>query len=197
MENLSQWYSSLDSTMQVFWVCAIISSIVFLIQFVLTFIGVDAADDIEFDTGAGDTLDAGGMISLFSVRNAVNFLLGFGWGGVCLAGYIQSTALLVAGAFIIGCMFVAVCLWTMKQMMRLESSGTINIKDCEGKECDVYLRIPASRDGKGKVQISINGSVFEFDAVTDDNEKISTGKRVRVLEALGGSVLLVTAINDK
>jgi hypothetical protein len=77
-----------------------------------------------------------------------------------------------------------------RQTKRLESDGTVDIKECVGKQCDVYLRIPARGSGQGKVQISLHGSVHEIAAVTD-GEEIASGTHVRVLELIDGNVLKV------
>lgn len=76
-------------------------------------------------------------------------------------------------------------------MMKLEKDGTIKMEDCVGKSCDVYLRIPASRSGKGKIQISINGTIQEFEAITDEEDMIATGSRVKITEHLGNGTFLV------
>ena len=77
-----------------------------------------------------------------------------------------------------------------KQTKKLEHNGAFNIEDCVGKTVDVYLRIPAQREGKGKVQVSINGSVQEFDAMTD-GEAFSSGRKVTVVSVIDGSTVLV------
>ena len=75
------------------------------------------------------------------------------------------------------------------KMKKLEHNGAYKIADCVGKSCDVYLRIPAAGEGRGKVQISLNGSIHEFDAVST-GEALATGKRVKVV-AVEGTVLTV------
>ena len=35
-----EWYNALPSTLQVYWVIALIASLIFLIQMVMTFIGI-------------------------------------------------------------------------------------------------------------------------------------------------------------
>lgn len=192
MENISLWFGSMDATLKTFWICAIVSTVVFAVQFVMTFIGVGDADaDFNFDTVDGGTMDAGGAMSLFSVRSIVNFLMGFGWSGVCFDKYIESNLLLILVAIGVGLIFVVAFFFVIRQMMKLESSGNIKMEDCVGKTCDVYLRIPAKNEGKGKVQISLNGTIFEFDAVTNDAQPIPTGSKVLVVENLGASTLLV------
>ena len=59
MNGIIEWYSAFSSTEQVFWACAIIGSVIFLIQLVFTLIGMDASD-VEVDFDGANTLDMGG-----------------------------------------------------------------------------------------------------------------------------------------
>ena len=191
MDSLLNWFTSLDTTMQIFWGCAIVSSIIFLVQALLTLVGMD--HDLDFSLGDhldGDTMDLGGGLSLFSMRSIINFFLGFGWAGVAFCNLIPQKGLLYLVAVVVGICFVCLCFFIRKQTQRLESDGTININECQGKSCDVYLRIPGGRSGQGKVQISLHGSVHEFPAVTD-GEQLASGTRVRVVEVIEGSLLKV------
>lgn len=195
MEDLSLWFNGLDGTMRAFWICGGVSTIIFLIQFVLTFIGIGETDaDFDMGGGAGDTMDFGGVLSLFSVRNVVNFFMGFGWGGVCAGNYTDNKLILYACAIAVGVIFVAIFFLLVKQVYKLESSGNIDMNDCVGKVCNVYLRIPAAKEGKGKVQMSINGTVIEFDAMTEDSEIIKTGTQVKVVALISNNTLLVERV---
>lgn len=197
MDAITTWYNTLEPTMRVYWGIAIFASLVFIIQMVLTFIGIgdsDAGDfdmDSGFDTdGNGDTMDTGGAIQLFTVRNFVNFFLGIGWGGVCFSSTIKSPMLLALVALITGCVFVGVFILMFRQLMRLEHNGSFNIREAVGQVADVYLRIPAGRQGEGKVQFSFHGSVQELPAITN-GEQITSGCKVRVLDIVGDHTLLV------
>ena len=195
MEAIVVWFEGLEPTMRTYWGIAIFASLIFLIQMVMTFIGIGDADagDADFDLvgdADGGTLDAGGTLQLFSVRNIVNFLLGVGWGGVCWAPSIANTTLLGLAALLTGVAFVAVFALVYRQMMHLEHDGAFRIEDCVGKVADVYLRIPGQRKGEGKIQFSFQGSVQELAAITD-GEQIPSGSKVRVLEVVGGHTLLV------
>lgn len=198
METIISWYNALPPSMRVYWGIAIFASGVFLIQMVLTFIGIGDADggDADFDLGdgSGDTLDTGGTLQLFSVRNIINFLLGVGWGGVCFSGSISNTFLLALCALLTGCVFVTVFILLFRQMHRLEHDGAFHIEDCVGQVADVYLRIPAQRQGEGKIQFSFNGSVQELPAITE-GPAIATGQKVRVCQVIGGHTVLVESLS--
>ena len=194
-----EWYNALPSTLQVYWVIALITSLVFLIQMVLTFIGIGDADaDTDFggdtDISDGSTLDAGGAMQLFTMRNIINFLLGLGWGGVCLYSVIPNAVVLSIAAILVGVAFVYVFILIYRQMRRFEKNGAFNIKECVGHTVDVYLTIPAKRSGSGKVQVSFYGSVQELAALTDSDSPIRSGAKVRILEIVDGGTVLVEKV---
>lgn len=194
-----EWYNGLPSTLQVYWVIALITSLVFLIQMVLTFIGIGDADaDTDFggdtDFSDGSTLDAGGAMQLFTMRNIINFLLGLGWGGVCLYSVIPNAVVLSIVAILVGVAFVYVFILIYRQMRRFEKNGAFDIKECVGHTVDVYLTIPAKRSGSGKVQVSFYGSVQELAALTDSDSPIRSGAKVRILEIVDGGTVLVEKV---
>lgn len=189
MQEYLEMFYSLDTSMQVFWGCAIIGTAIFVVQMVLTLIGMDSTDmDVDFD--GPDTMDLGGGISLFSIKNFVNFIVGFGWAGVCLSSVITAKWLLAIIAIAVGVGFVLMFFYIKKQTKKLEHNGAFRIEDCKGKTVDVYLRIPANRSGKGKVQVSLNGSIQEIEAMTD-GEEIKSGKKAQVLEIIEYNTVLV------
>ena len=197
-----EWYNALPSTLQVYWVIALITSLIFLIQMVLTFIGIGDADtDVDFGGDAdfvgdagfsdGDTLDTGGAMQLFTIRNFINFLLGLGWGGVCLYSVIPNTIVLSLVSILVGLLFVYIFLIIYRQLSKLERNGAYHIDDCVGQTVDVYLTIPSNRSGMGKVQISFSGSVQELSALTDSDTPLRSGSKVRVTEVIDGTTVLV------
>ncbi|MCQ2258800.1 MAG: hypothetical protein MJZ41_12545 [Bacteroidaceae bacterium] len=189
MQEYLDLFQQLDTFMQVFWGCAIVGSLIFIVQMVLTLIGMDSSDiDVDFD--GPDTMDLGGGIQLFSIKNFVNFIVGFGWGGVCLSGVIGNYFLLCLVAVIIGIGFVMMFFYIKKQTNKLEHNGAFKVEDCKGNVYDVYLRIPSERSGKGKIQVSINGSIQEINAITDGTE-IPTGNKAEVIDIVDKSTVLV------
>ncbi len=196
MEELISNYSSLAPALRFYWVVALGASLVFAVQMVLTFIGIGDTDasggDASFD-GNGDTLDTGGAIQLFSVRNVVNFLLGVGWGGVCFWNMFDNRHILTIVSFICGLAFLLAFLWMYKALMKLQHGGNFRIEACVGMACSVYLRIPARRKGSGKVQLSYHGSVQELEALTD-GDQLPTGAKVRVVQVIDDHSLLVEAL---
>ena len=185
------WYNSLEPALKVYWGIAIFASVIFVIQTVMSFVGISDVDtDVDVDANV-DGLDDAGAMHLLSIRNIVYFLLGLGWAGVSLWGTIANRLVLAIVAIVVGCLFVAIFLFLFRQMMKLQHNGAFDINDAVGKTVDVYLRIPASGQGIGKGQVSFNGSVQEIDARTDGDTLIPSGAKVRVIEVLNNRVLLV------
>ena len=204
MTTFIDWFQALPPYMRVYWMISIAASIIFLIQMTLTLLGLgdtDAGGDIgdldaggaDLGDGNGDTMDTGGAIQLFTIRNLVNFLLGVGWGGVCLSGLMGNRFMLALAAILCGCIMVAAFIIMYRQLMKLEGNGSYRIEESVGQVCEVYIRIPANRSGSGKVQISFHGSVQELPAQTE-GEAIPSGTKVRVNKVVDKAVLIVEQI---
>lgn len=189
MGELFAQYGAMPLLLQIFWGCAVVASLIFLVQMVLTLIGMDSSDmDVDFD--GANTMDLGGGLNLFTIKNFIGFLVGFGWAGVCFYNSITSSILLILVAVIVGLLFVGIFVVIYKQTKKLEHNGAFQIDDVKGTTVSVYLRIPAQGSGKGKVQVSQNGSVHELDALTD-GEEIPSGAKVKVVEIVDNETVKV------
>ncbi len=197
---IASWWAELSLVMKILWSVTLTASLVFIIQSVLTFIGADAdADfDVDVDTSmdGSDLSNIDGGSNLYTLRNFVNFILGFGWSAILLQDSISSVALLILVSALIGAALVAAVMYLFKWLAGMQQSGNINLQKaaagCEGK---VYLTIPGARSGTGKVQITINGAVREYDAMTESEEALRTGTPIRVVDTLDSNTLLVEEIN--
>ena len=190
---MMDFFNSLETSQKFFWAIAICASLVFVIQTVLTFVGLGADTDVDAGPmdSAGDVTEDGGLNGVFSFRNLINFLLGYGWAGVLLDETIASPLLLQIVAIVVGLLFVLAFVFMLSQVMKLSHDGSFRLSESVGLTADVYLRIPAARSGRGKVQVSVNGSVHEIDAITDNDAEIPTGGQVKILEVAGDDVVVV------
>lgn len=66
-----------------------------------------------------------------------------------------------------------------------------------GKIGKVYLTVPAHDQGKGKVNLRLNGALRELDAISMDNDPIKTGESVRVVALQGKATLVVQKISEE
>jgi membrane protein implicated in regulation of membrane protease activity len=186
-----EYFESLSPLLRTFWFIAIPASIIFLIQLILTFTGGDATDGVEADFD-GDLQGGDAPFQLFSFRNLVNFLLGFSWTGISFYDSVSSPLFLVVLAVAVGVLFVALFFFVIRQVSRLAEDNTFKIADTINRTGEVYLSIPANRQGKGKVIISVGGSVHELDAMTESG-RIETSSAVKVI-AVENNILFVEKI---
>lgn len=190
---MMDFYNSLEPLQKFFWSIACVASLVFIIQTIMTFVGLGTDTDIDSGPmdGGVDSVEDGGLNGVFSFRNLINFLLGYGWAGVLLFDSMQQHWLLQLVAVVVGLLFVLAFVFMLRQVMKLSHDGSFRMKEAVGLAADVYLRIPAGRSGRGKIQVSVKGSVHEIDAVTDNDQTIPTGTQVRIVEVIGDDLLLV------
>ena len=146
-----------------YFVVAVSSSIIFVIQLVLMAIGAGHHDASGFDAGnPTDTVaghDATGTsFQLFSVQSVLAFLMGFGWTG--LGGTNEwdlgrgATVLL---SFAVGIGFLLLSAFLNAQIRRLNSEPKSDLKTCIGKTATVYVHIPKKDHGMGQVTVSVSG----------------------------------------
>ena len=189
---MKEFFANMDGTQQFYWYIAIGASVIFIIQTIMTFVGADA--DTGVDADFDGNLDGGDSpFQLFSLRNLINFLLGFGWAGVSLYSLIESNVLLAIIAFLVGILFIAFFFFIMRALLKLSEDNSFKIEDTIGKTADVYLSIPAAKTGKGKVFISVRGSTHELSAITNSVDEIKNVSLVKVV-GIEGDILIVTPL---
>ncbi|GIZ09427.1 NfeD family protein [Flavobacterium sp. UMI-01] len=180
---------NLEPLLRTFWYVAIPSSLIFIIQTVLTFMGTDATDglDADFDSNLESTDTP---FQLFSFRNLIHFLLGFSWTGISFYNTFSNPLLLIILSLLVGCLFVYLFFLIIRQIKKLEENNSFKMTHTLNKTAEVYLTIPANKSGKGKIMISINGAFHELEAMTE-NESIPSGTPVVVTKIENNNILFV------
>ena len=203
-----EWWDSLNIIVQVFYCIAIPATLVLLIQTILMFFGFDDgadgditidAPDADFD---GDVIDeapdmdindVSGLESLhiFTVRGIIAFFVIFGWVGVVMQSAGIKLFITLPVATVCGFAMMVLIAYLFKLVMRLKSDGTADNRNALGSAGKVYLAIPPSRTGEGKVNIMLQGAYVERNAVTDETESIPTGCEIIVVGTSGQTSLVV------
>lgn len=190
---MDTWWASLELFQKIMWCIALPVSIIFIIQMIMTFAGMDSDGGMDFDTDMGGS-DVGEMpFQLFTFRNLINFFLGFSWTGISLYNVIGSKVLLTIIAALVGLLLVAIVMTIFYFLSRMEQSGNIDINNTIGLTATVYIPITESRGRAGKIQISVNGAIREYDAITKGSA-LKTGEIVKVIQVVEGNMLLVEKI---
>lgn len=204
---MMEWWNALPDFEKFFWYFAIPATGLFFVQFFLSLLGGDAdgglgdADgiDLDADLDGGDSLDgssegeAASEFRLFSLRNIIIMFAFFGWGGILGARMNLNPILTVILSLALGIIAASMIAGIFMLAGKFKSSGTMDISNAIDKEGTAYLPIPEDQSGTGKVQLPVQGSIRELDAVTM-GPKIPTGAKVRVLSVIDGGTVLVERI---
>lgn len=187
---MAEWWEGLMTIEKVYWCFAIPSTIIFLIMMVLTFVGGDTDPGLETDVEI--EADAGVGFQFISVKSLLGFFTVFSWAGLsCIdAGYTTGTTITISA--LAGLAMMAAVATMFYFMTKLQDSGTLDMRNAIDGIGEVYLRIPGERGGMGKVQIKIQGSLRELEALTDDIEALERGMVIRVTNIVSENILLVT-----
>ena len=193
---MQNWWGSLDPFMQTLWGIAIVASAVFIIQSIMTFVGMDSETNFDGDFDGDMSADGAGEstpFQLFTFRNLINFMLGFSWTAIALRASTESISLMLVGGVVVGVLLVCAVMYLFKWMSGMQQSGTIEPEALVGCKGSVYLTIPAGRTGEGKVQITVRSAIREYNAMTD-GDRLPNEAPIRVVAVLNGHTVLVEKI---
>ena len=191
---MEEWFYAMSLFQQIYWVIAVVSTVILLILLVLTLVGGDA-DDFGGDVDMEIEGDTGIAFQFLSFKNLMGFFTIFGWSGIsCIdAGWPAWSTVLVS--FVCGLVMMLVMAATFYYLSKLQSSGTLNFKNAIGQVGEVYLTVGANRSNIGKVSITVQGTLRELDALTDEEVNLELGNVVRVKEITDNGILIVELLN--
>ena len=189
-----QWWNNMDLVGQIFALVAIPATLVLVVQTVLLFFGF-GDDDIDMD-GADIDVDGSDGMALFSIRGIMGMAAVGGWSGLVMheAGINIWVTILLALAF--GFLALVGIAYIMKLAAKLQSSGNIDLGSAIGKVGTVYIPIPPSMQGRGKINITLQERFLEVTAMTNADRKIATGESVRIVATDENSVVVVEPMKE-
>lgn len=188
------WWTSLETSLQVFYGIGIIALALTILQTLLALLGMGIEGFFDFfhlDVGSPDASGLG----LFSSHTISAFFLGFGWGGVLALeggmGLVAATAVGTAsGLALMFSMF-----FMLRALLRLQSSGNLEYGSAIGSEATVYVTIPGdNHDGGGQIQVTIQGRLVTASARKRDTGPIAPGEKVRITGLDGPTSFYVEAL---
>ena len=221
---MNEWWESLNVILKVLYCIAIPSTLILILQTILSFAGFSDSGDINIsDTSGLDTdlsfdndfdfdvdldldLDIDidcdletisnnvipnyDSLKLLSVQGLLAFFAVFSWMSIALV----SVKVPAGGAIAIGVLTGFAAMYgvavLVRAMKKLAENGTVNFKNAIGESAVVYVPIPAQGKGEGKVTLTFQGRFMECSAITHEQNMLSTGQSVRVID-LRGELLVV------
>lgn len=189
----------------VFLMCAIFGGTVLIAQFFLGFGGEheagfdgpedapDAIAEFEHDGsehGEDTHHDSTWLFGILTMRTILIGITFFGLTGRMAMAWgltgVQPLVAAVAGALVsmYGMYFL------MRTLMKLTADGTERISRSLGEEGTVYLTIPGHNQGVGKIHVTVQNRMLEYEAVTT-GERLPTGTRIVVVDVLSSDRVAV------
>lgn len=163
-------------------------AVVLVLQIVLSLLGLGGGHDVDGAFHIGEASFTEGL-ELLSVRSIAAGAAAFGVIGLGMAGLPGLLAVPLAIAGGVGAM-VGTALLT-RQILRLESDGSLMIGSAVGTSATVYVPIPAEQRGQGKIQLMIQGRTVELAAVTTGRDALPTGMPVIVVSVIDSETVEV------
>jgi len=197
---MAQWWEALSVFQQVMFTVASAATIVMIIFLILMMFGasefggdVDDPSDVDLNAdGINDEpLSAFSGFRVLTLRGALAFLAIGGWtayGFYTVVGpWLSILFGIVAGA--VAAFLLALA---FRATLKLENEGNLDYHNAIGKIGTVYIKVPKSRKGSGKVTLTMQERFIEADAVTEDLLDLTTGTAVDILDVVNETTLIVT-----
>ncbi|MCB9832340.1 MAG: hypothetical protein H6807_07690 [Planctomycetes bacterium] len=206
-----------DSLEMTLWSLAILGTIIFVLKLAMMFVGMDGHGDGDLDHGGADFGDHGdgdfgdhgdgdfgdhdvshdhgsedstSAFNLLSLQSLACLAMSVGWMGLGMMRSFQSPgwlALTVAAVF--GLLMVWFMGFLLRKARRLESSGTLDLRNAVGRSGTVYLGIP--KGGVGQVQVVVQGRLATLEA-RSELDLLPTGTKVLVSSVDPNGTLVVS-----
>jgi hypothetical protein len=177
-----------------FLACAALGGVVLLVQLALSLFGL-GGEHLHLmhvpDSGHAISHD----LQLFSLRALSAGVGFFGVGGLAGLSLFGSSPVGVALSLILGVVlgFLAMVgvAAAVRAFLRLDDDGSVRIDGAVGVTGDVYLTIPRERTGVGKVHLTVQNRIVEYQAVTTHPQPLPTGARVLVVDVVDSDTVAV------
>ncbi|MBO6515662.1 MAG: NfeD family protein [Bacteroidia bacterium] len=190
--DLDIWWQQKETFEKIFWIIAFPSSLVFLGLMIMTIFGGDNDAHTEVD-GDFEVDDGGIEFQFITVKNLVAFLTMFGWIGIAGIDMGWGHTKTIVIALIAGLVMMFIVSGLFYFMAKMTGSGTLVMNNAIGNLGEVYLTIPENKSGMGKVQLKVQGTLRELDAMSD-GDQIPTGKIVKVVDVINDHILVVSPV---
>lgn len=184
-----------DILLYVYYALASVGTIFFVGFAVLSFAGgdgdtdVDAGADSDFHQGTDHADTGNAFLKFFSLKAFTAFMMFFGWSGV----FFGDTAAGLLGSLAFGLFMMFITGYLLKVLLKLQESGNISPTSYIGCRGTVYMNIPESGSGYGKVSVTTSCGVRELNAVSESSA-IATGTLVSVVKMADSAMYVVERV---
>ncbi|MCL2521530.1 MAG: hypothetical protein FWE36_01565 [Erysipelotrichales bacterium] len=186
------WFNGLGALQQVFFLIAVVSTLVLFLQMLALFIGLAGGDaDVSYDGSTDIDYGIAGL-KVLSVRGIISFLILLGWSGFALGGTDLHVAWVIGISFLIGLLSLFANALIMQQTARIQEHGNMEIKNALDKIGTVYIPIPPKNEGMGKITVTFQERMTELNAINEGDVPLKTGLLVKVVAIFDDTTVIVS-----
>ena len=179
---MKEWFTNLSVLEQIFFWLGVVFTLFMIVQIIMMSLSafggdldIDGDGDIDVDTDSG--------VSIFTMKSITAFFAVGSWSGLLTCALVSDklqwlgiiVALVAGTAAMLG---MAFCL---RAIMKLQCNGAFQIEKVVGQHATVYVSIPPSRSGRGKITMNAQGKFVELDAVTDLESRLAVDEVVEIV----------------
>ena len=148
----------------------------------------DVPDDFEADA-AGNFGDGG--LRLFTMRGIVAFFAVGAWAGIAALQMGAPVWASIITFLAVGFLAMVGVAYFIKWSLKLQSNGTLKYSNAIGLVGEVYMTVPASGSGKGKINVVLQERYAEIEAVTNCDRELKFGEQVKIVGLADSNTVLV------
>jgi len=190
------WWDQLSSFQQGMFIVAVSASFVMLIFLVLMLIGIegtdfDGIDDVsDVDVINDEPLSGIGGLKILTIRGILAFISMGAWTAYIMVNWMHPLLASAIG-IVVGALSAYLLALAFRATYKLESSGNLDYVNAIGQVGTVYIRVPKSKSGKGKITLTIQERYIEVDAMTEWNQDLMPKTIVEVIGIEDTTTLIV------
>ena len=194
-----EWIKSLSALEHIYFWLGIVSTVFLIVQIILMCFSSFGGDaDLDGDGVIDGDTDVDSGISIFTVKSITAFLAVGSWSGLltCAVASEKLQWLSVIIAVIAGGIAMAVVVLVLNSLKKLQCDGAVQYDKLVGQQATVYVSIPPSRSGRGKITLNAQGKYMEIDALTDSAEKLAVDEIVEIIATENECAVVKRKQND-
>ena len=160
----------------IFLIIALVTTGIFVIQFVLSIFFGDIDADVDVDAD---------ISSVVSFKGLTHFGIGFGW-DMYLAGNTEIQSYVIG--ILVGLFFILAVWFLYKKAYQLQQVNHSEQTDqLVGRECTIYFK---QSDSKYTVQTTRDGAMREVDVISESGKTYQTGDRTIITSYKDGTLFI-------
>lgn len=179
---MKEWFTSLSVMEQIFFWLGIVSTLFLIVQIILMCLS-SFGGDIDVDGDGDIDVDVDSGVSIFTVKSITAFFAVGSWSGLltCQVASDSLQWLAIIVSIISGAIAMSIMVVLLRAIVKLQCNGAFEIEKIVGTKATVYVSVPPSRSGRGKITMNAQGRFMELDAVTDCTERLAVDEVVEIV----------------